>query len=67
MHWLRGGFPRSYLATSDRVAFIWMNAFVATFLQRDIPALGINIPSLQLDQFWEIPKKSLTNGFFDVM
>jgi predicted AAA+ superfamily ATPase len=53
-HWLRGGFPRSYLASSDKTAFIWLRSFIQTFLQRDIPNLGIHIPSLQLEQFWEM-------------
>jgi predicted AAA+ superfamily ATPase len=53
-HWLRGGFPLSFLAKSDKAAFIWLKSFIRTFLQRDIPGLGINIPALQLEQFWEM-------------
>ncbi len=50
--WLRGGFPRSYLATSDRASARWREALVATFLERDIPQLGINIPAETLRRFW---------------
>lgn len=53
-HWMRGGFPRAYLAASEKAGFIWLKSFVGTFLQRDIPNLGINIPALQLEQFWEM-------------
>lgn len=52
--WIRGGFPRSYLANSDNSSFIWRDNFLKTFLQRDIPMLGISIPALQLEQFWEM-------------
>lgn len=50
--WLRGGFPRSYLAASDEESAEWRRQFIATFLQRDIPALGIDIPSSRLRRFW---------------
>lgn len=50
--WLRGGFPRSFLASDDRTSMIWRNAFVRTFLERDIPQLGITIPSETLRRFW---------------
>ncbi len=50
--WLRGGFPRSFLADSDHASAEWRRQFISTFLQRDIPALGINIPSTRLRRFW---------------
>lgn len=50
--WLRGGFPLSYLAHSDNGSYIWRKNFIRTFLQRDIPMLGISIAPLQLEQFW---------------
>lgn len=50
--WRRGGFPRSYLATSDDVARRWITDYIKTFLERDIPMLGINIPPNQLRRFW---------------
>ena len=50
--WLRGGFPDSFLAKDDVTSFEWREAYVATFLERDIPALGINIPPMTLRRFW---------------
>lgn len=51
-HWLRGGFPRSFLARSAADSFVWRNQFVQTFLERDVPQLGITIPSAALLRFW---------------
>jgi len=50
--WVRGGFPRSFLAEDDATSRIWREAFIRTFLERDIPQLGINIPALALRRFW---------------
>ncbi len=50
--WVRGGFPRSYLADSDQDSFVWREGFIRTFLQRDIPQLGINIPAQAVRRFW---------------
>lgn len=50
--WLRGGFPRSYLSSSIKDSYEWRENFIETFLERDIPNLGINIPSRTLRQFW---------------
>lgn len=50
--WLRGGFPLSYLATSESTSFEWREFYVATFLERDIPALGFQIPPQMLRRFW---------------
>ncbi len=52
--WLRGGFPRSFLAKNTLASFEWREAFVRTFLERDIPQLGIKIPSETLRRFWLI-------------
>jgi len=46
--WLRGGFPDSYLADSDDFSAIWRDNFIKTFVERDIPQLGFQIPALQL-------------------
>jgi predicted AAA+ superfamily ATPase len=51
-HWYRGGFPESYLAASDENAMIWMENFIRTFVERDIPQLGFQIPALQLRRFF---------------
>jgi predicted AAA+ superfamily ATPase len=51
-HWLRGGFPPSWLASDDEASFAWREAFVATHLERDIPAFGIRVPGPVLRRFW---------------
>src|SRR5581483_348812 len=43
--WLRGGFPRSFLAPSLQVSAVWRDAYVSTYLERDLPALGLTIPA----------------------
>ena len=50
--WLRGGFPRAFLASSEEESADWRRGFVRTFLERDLPALGITIPSTTLRRFW---------------
>lgn len=50
--WLRGGFPRSYLAGSNRDSFRWRRDFVRTFVQRDLPALGVGVSSATMERFW---------------
>ena len=50
--WRRGGFPRSFLARSDHASSLWLKAYVATFLERDLPALGMRIPPHSLRRFW---------------
>ena len=52
--WLRGGFPRSYLARNAAASFLWREDFVRTFLERDIPQLGVQIPAEQLRRFWSM-------------
>ena len=51
-HWLRGGFPRAYLAASEADSYAWRKNFIQTFLERDIPQFGINIPANSLLRFW---------------
>jgi len=53
-HWLRGGFPDSFLARSDQVSLQWRQNFIQTFLERDIPQLGIRIPSKTLERLWKM-------------
>lgn len=50
--WTRGGFPRSFLAEDDTVSILWRESFVRTFLERDIPQLGIRVPAETLRRFW---------------
>jgi hypothetical protein len=50
--WWRGGFPRSCLAASDGDSVAWREQFIRTFLERDLPQLGFNLPALTLHRFW---------------
>ena len=50
--WLRGGYPQSYLADSDKIATTWLQNFIQTHLERDLPALGVRVPSTTLLRFW---------------
>lgn len=50
--WLRGGFPRSYLASSLEDSVAWRESFIRTFLERDLPQLGIRLPAVTLRRFW---------------
>ncbi|HYH47336.1 MAG TPA: ATP-binding protein [Thermoanaerobaculia bacterium] len=50
--WLRGGFPRAFLAESESDSAEWRRGFVRTFLERDLPGLGIQVPSETLRRFW---------------
>jgi len=52
--WQRGGFPRSYLAPDDSASTLWRENFIRTFLERDIPQLGITIPFESLRRFWSM-------------
>ncbi|WP_150295576.1 ATP-binding protein [Sphingobium estronivorans] len=50
--WIRGGFPDSYLASSDRASQRWRQDFIRTYLERDIPMMGPRIPAETLRRFW---------------
>ncbi len=50
--WVRGGFPRSYLARNNEDSLAWREFFIRTFLERDIPQLGINISPVTIRRFW---------------
>ncbi len=50
--WVRGGFPRAFLAPSDADSATWRENFIRTYLERDIPALGPRIPAQTLRRFW---------------
>jgi len=54
MHWLRGGFPLSFLASGDTESFEWRKNFIRSFLERDIPQLGLAIPAQTLFRFWSM-------------
>ncbi len=51
-HWFRGGFPHSFLARSNESSFAWRKQFVQTFLERDVPQMGVNIPAPMFRRFW---------------
>lgn len=52
--WHRGGFPGSFLADSDHESLEWRTEFIRTYLERDVPALGINLRSEPLRRFWRM-------------
>ena len=51
-HWLRGGFPRSFLARTELDSLAWRKNFIQTFMERDLPQWGIGIPAPALLRFW---------------
>ncbi|HVM93124.1 MAG TPA: ATP-binding protein [Terriglobales bacterium] len=51
-HWVRGGFPLAYIARTEPDSFAWRRQFLQTFLERDMPQLGITIPAVSLRRFW---------------
>jgi len=50
--WTRGGFPRSYLAANDADSLAWREGLIRTYLQQDIPELGLRIPATAMRRFW---------------
>ena len=50
--WVRGGFPESLLANTERDSLAWRRDFIKTYLERDIPLLGPRIPAETLERFW---------------
>ncbi|MDR3606859.1 MAG: ATP-binding protein [Oligoflexia bacterium] len=50
--WLRGGFPKAYLAKSENDASMWLKHYVSAFLEIDLPQLGVQIPATTLRKFW---------------
>jgi predicted AAA+ superfamily ATPase len=53
-HWLRGGFPRAYTPRSEADSLAWRRQFLQTFIERDLPQLGIRIPALAVRRFWNM-------------
>ncbi|VAW82125.1 AAA ATPase [hydrothermal vent metagenome] len=54
LHWLRGGYPRSVLADGDETSFQWREDYIRTFLERDIPQLGFQIPANTMARLWRM-------------
>ena len=52
--WLRGGFPSSYLAADEPASYAWRLDFVRTFLQRDLPEMGVRVAAETLQRFWRM-------------
>ena len=50
--WLRGGFPRAFLAASEAASFAWREDFARSFIERDLPQLGSRVASATLRRFW---------------
>ncbi len=53
-YWIRGGFPRSYLAEDGSISFKWRKSFIQTFLERDIRNMGISYPASTLRRLWQM-------------
>lgn len=53
-HWLRGGFPRAYTPRLESDSLSWRNQFLQTFIERDLPQLGVRIPALAVRRFWSM-------------
>ncbi len=54
LHWLRGGFPLSYLAPTEANSLAWRKNFIQTILERDLPQLGIGLPTAMVFRFWSM-------------
>ncbi|WP_419662650.1 hypothetical protein Dvar_31160 [Desulfosarcina variabilis str. Montpellier] len=53
-HWLKGGYPRSLLSGNDDISFQWREDYIRTFLERDIPQLGFQLPANTIGRFWRM-------------
>ena len=53
-HWLRGGFPLGFIARTEADSLAWRRQFLQTFLERDLPQLGVHIPAAALHRFWSM-------------
>jgi hypothetical protein len=52
--WRRGGFPRAFLARTEQASVDWRRDFVRTFLERDLPQLGVAVPAATIRRFWQM-------------
>jgi predicted AAA+ superfamily ATPase len=51
-HWIKGGFPDSFLSRSDKMSLRWRSSFIRTFLERDLSNLGFNLSPQSMHRFW---------------
>lgn len=54
--WIRGGFPKSFLASSDEASMRWRQIYTQTYFEKDLADLGLNIPPQRMLQFWSMLK-----------
>ena len=52
--WFRGGYPQSYLAPDDDESWNWRSDFISSYIERDIPQLGVNIAATKMRRFWKM-------------
>lgn len=52
--WLRGGFPKAFLAPTDKDCFDWLESYIRSFLERDIPQLGLRLSPVEVRRFWNM-------------
>ena len=53
-HWIRGGFPLSFLAKSDDLSIKWLESFISTYIERDLRILGLDVQSALMRRLWKM-------------
>jgi uncharacterized protein len=53
-HWLKGGYPKSLLTENNEISVQWRQDYIRTFLERDIPQLGVRVPANTIGRFWRM-------------
>ena len=51
-HWYKGGYPKSLFQNNDKVSYEWLRAFIRTYIETDLPQLGLNVSSVSIRRFW---------------
>ncbi len=54
LHWLRGGFPNALLAPDESLSFVWRRNFIRTYVERDLPLLGLDTGAVNINKFWRM-------------
>ena len=52
--WIQGGFPDSYLAETENESWKWRNDFIGTYMERDLPLMGVKVSPIHLRRFWKM-------------